>query len=244
MLPPAAVFVSDAHLGFAPREDAEAFHRFLATVPHLGEHLVINGDLFEFFFAYRSVIPRVALPTIEALRALKASGVRITLTGGNHDRWGNDFWGDDLGIAFHPVGVELQLAGFTTMVRHGDGVGESHWTSKVMHAVTRRQLTATLYRWIHPDLGLAMVRRLSPHLAGKAHDPEAVDRAARQQRSRAETILAERPDIDVLVLGHTHRSQLVSVGERRWFLNPGAWVEGYRYARLTEAGPVLEQFAG
>lgn len=240
----AAVIVSDAHLGFAPREDAEAFHRFLATVPDLGEHLVINGDLFEFFFAYRSVIPRVALPTIEALRALVASGVRITLTGGNHDRWGNDFWGDDLGIAFHPVGAELQLAGFTTMVRHGDGLGESHWTSKVMHAVTRRRLTAAIYRWIHPDLGLAMVRRLSPHLAGKAHDPEAVDRAARQQRSRAETILAERPDIDVLVLGHTHRSQLVPVGERRWFLNPGAWVEGYRYARLTEAGPVLEQFAG
>ncbi len=82
------MIVSDVHLGHAPPEVADAFRRFLERVPDLGEHLIVNGDLFEFWFEYREVIPKRAFPTLEALGRVRRAGVQLTVTGGNHDRWG------------------------------------------------------------------------------------------------------------------------------------------------------------
>jgi len=91
------VFVlADAHLGGVPDAVASALHAFLDTVPRAGDHLVINGDLFEFWFEYDSVIPRRAFPTLARLAAARDRGVRLTVTGGNHDRWGRGFWQREL----------------------------------------------------------------------------------------------------------------------------------------------------
>jgi UDP-2,3-diacylglucosamine hydrolase len=242
MLPPAVLVVSDAHIGYAPRESTDRFHGFLEVVPELAGHLVINGDLFEFWFEYRSVIPRAAYPTLEALGTLRSTGTRITMIGGNHDRWGGEFWRDELGAEFFPHSAELDLAGFNALVRHGDGVAESQRSSRVLRAVVGHSITPRLFRWIHPDLGIGLVGKMSPYLAGKERDPASVDRAARQQREQAEALLGNSPDLSLVVFGHTHRSQLVEVGQRRWFLNPGAWVEDHCYARITPDGPTLERF--
>ncbi|MEE8572855.1 MAG: UDP-2,3-diacylglucosamine diphosphatase [Gemmatimonadota bacterium] len=236
------MIVSDAHIGHGPREPAEQFHRFLQVVPDLCDHLVINGDLFEFWFEYRSVIPRGAYRTLEALSAVRRAGVRITVIGGNHDRWGGPFWREELGADFHPHAAEIDLVGFRALLRHGDGLTESQWTSRVLQAVVGHSMTARLFRWIHPDVGMGLVNRMSPHLAGKARDTASVDRAAQRQREHAEALLTARQDLDLVVLGHTHRSQLVEVAPERWFLNPGGWVDGQRYARVTEDGPKLERF--
>ena len=81
-----AIVVSDAHLSADSGDAGSAFHRFLEAVPDLGDHLVINGDLFEFWFTYRAVIPRAVFPTLAALAHVRKAGVRLTVTGGNHDR--------------------------------------------------------------------------------------------------------------------------------------------------------------
>jgi UDP-2,3-diacylglucosamine hydrolase len=88
------VIVSDAHLGPRTPEVTATFLRFLAAVPSLGTTLVVNGDLFEFWFEYGSVIPRRAFPVLSGLRRLRDAGVELAVTGGNHDRWGGAFWED------------------------------------------------------------------------------------------------------------------------------------------------------
>ena len=104
------VFVlSDAHLGGVPDAVASALHRFLDTVPNAGDHVLINGDLFEFWFEYDSVIPRRAFPTLARLAAARHRGVRLTLTGGNHDRWGRGFWQRELGADPSVVGRTLEV---------------------------------------------------------------------------------------------------------------------------------------
>ncbi len=237
-----AIVVSDAHLGYGPDDVTARFHQFLEAVPALGDHLVINGDLFEFWFEYRSVIPRRAFPTLEALGALRRAGVRITLTGGNHDRWGGAFWTEQLGAAFHPDGVELELAGLRASVSHGDDLGGERRSARLLHWITRHQATIGLFRTLHPDLAFALVRRLSPRLAAGARDEATRRRAAARQLDRARTILDRRADLDLVVYGHTHVPSLVAVEERRWYLNPEAWAEGFRVASVTAEGPTLQQF--
>ena len=242
--PSCAVIVSDAHLGYVPQSVSDAFHRFLSRVPDLGDHLVINGDLFEFLFEYRSVIPTSAFPTLERLAVLRRSGVRVTATGGNHDRWGGRFWRRTMEIDFHPRGAEFDVGGHAALVAHGDGLSETRAGARLLHHVVSSPITTTVFRWLHPDLGLALVRRLSPVLADKAKDARTRDMVAAAQERYARRLLSERKDLDLVVLGHTHQAAMKEIESGRWYLNPGAWSDGLRYALVNAAGPKLCRFEG
>lgn len=234
--------VSDAHLGGVPGAVGGALHEFLDTVPRSGDHVVLNGDLFEFWFEYSRVIPKRAFPTLVRLAGLRDRGVRLTVTGGNHDRWGRDFWREELGAGFHREGVELELAGWRAFVAHGDGIAEQHAAARVLHGLTRHRLTAALFRWIHPDLGHALVERFSGLLGERTRSEGVLEKAASAQEAWARKLLAGRGDLNLVVLGHTHRPMLTAVGERRWYVNPGAWMDGFRYATITDRGPELRTY--
>ncbi|HET7040004.1 MAG TPA: UDP-2,3-diacylglucosamine diphosphatase [Gemmatimonadales bacterium] len=236
------VVVADAHLGSADPADAAAFLRFLDAVPDLGRHLVINGDLFDFWFEYRSVIPRRAFPVLSALHRLRGRGVAITLTGGNHDRWGGPFWTDELGATFLGRGGSLDLAGWRAFLHHGDGLVERHVAARVMHAVTRWPLTAAAFRLLHPDLGIRLVHAMSGLLAESTRDGPALDRAAAAQAGWAREYLARNSAVDLVVLAHTHRAACEAAGDRRWYLNPGPWMGERRYAVVDAQGPALRAF--
>lgn len=237
------MIVSDAHLGHAPPAVADSFHQFVRQVPAMAQHMVINGDLFDFWFEYRRVIPRDAFATLSVLRELRERGVSLTVTGGNHDRWGGDFWVKELGAAFHSEPTVLDLAGFRTFLAHGDGLAESRAASRIMHRITRNPITTGLFRLIHPDLGFWLADRLSGTLAEQTRDAPALDRAAAAQEAFALDLLNRRTDLALVILGHTHRPALRPAGERRWYLNPGAWMDGGCYALLEGSGPSLRRFS-
>lgn len=237
-----AIVVGDAHLGHAPPAVADAFHRFLAEVPAPGDHLIVNGDLFDFWFEYRSVIPRYAFPTLAALDRARHRGVRLTVVGGNHDRWGPAFWERELGVAFHSHALELALAGWRAYVAHGDGVADPLPASRWMRAVAHHPWTATLFRWIHPDVGFWMARRLSRGVAEHTRDERILARAARLQETYARNLLDRRKELDLVVLGHTHRPVVAAIEPRRWYVNHGAWMDGFSYAVITARGPELRRF--
>lgn len=236
-----AVIVADAHLAAAgPTRDA--FLRFLAAVPAMGGHLVINGDLFDMWFEYGTVIPRSAFPVLSTLHGLVRDGLAVTVTGGNHDRWGGPFWRDDVGATFHSGAARLALAGLRAEVRHGDGIAETHVTARAMHRVTRWRATVAAFRWLHPDVGLRLAKALSGRLAQQTRDGAVLERAAAAQGRWARDRLAQDPSLDLVVLGHTHRPALEAVASRRWYLNPGAWCEGQCYAVVAPDGPELRTF--
>jgi UDP-2,3-diacylglucosamine hydrolase len=238
------VVVADAHLGQAPASVKEAFHRFLDAVPDLGDALLINGDLFDFWFEYRRVIPRRHFESLAKLHELRARNIPITLIGGNHDRWGGDFLTRDLGIAFYPRCAELDVAGRRAFVAHGDGVAEQHWAAAALHRITRHPLTARVFRALHPDLGFWIADRLSGRLADNTRDAAVLDRAAAAQAQYARTLLERRADLGLVILAHTHRPALERMPDGRGYLNPGAWIEDQRYATITASEINLQVFQG
>jgi len=235
--------VADAHLGQVPPATVAAFHRFLETVPRDSDQLLIDGDLFDFWFEYGAVIPRRHFPHIARLRELRARGVRITLMGGNHDRWGGPFLTEDLGIVFHADPVELTLAGRKAFVAHGDGLTEQHWSAALVHRILKHRWTISVFRALHPDLGFWIADRLSGTLADSTKDRAVLDRAAAAQERWANDLLDRRPDLSLVVLAHTHRPRLVVRPDGRTYLNPGAFLDGGRYAVITEQGVELLQFS-
>jgi UDP-2,3-diacylglucosamine hydrolase len=241
-VPTRVIVVADAHLGQVPPAIESAFHTFLEAVPDMGDMLLINGDLFDFWFEYGSVIPRRHFGTVAKLHTLVARGIPITFVGGNHDRWGGDFLIKDLGVAFHGGEAEVDVAGRRAFVAHGDGLTEQHWSAKVMHRVTRHGITIRLFRALHPDVGFWIAHKLSATLADNTRDPAVLDCAAQAQARYAREALARRPDLGLVVLAHTHRPALEQLPDGRAYLNPGAWLDGSRYAVVTRDSIELKTF--
>jgi UDP-2,3-diacylglucosamine hydrolase len=235
------VIVSDAHLGATPPAIEEALLAFLETVPDLGDSLLVNGDLFDFWFEYRRVIPRSGFRVAAALAALRKR-VPIVMIGGNHDRWGGSFWREDLDIGFFPFRTEFAVGARQVVAVHGDGLTEQHWSATLMHRLTSNRVVVGAYRAMHPSIGFWLADRMSHGLGNTTRDPAVLDRAASLQREWAEQTLKETPDIGLVIMGHTHRPAITEPEPGRQYLNPGAWLDGFCYAVATERGAELKRF--
>ena len=241
MLGHTLVVVSDAHLGVAPPAIEEALLEFLDVVPTLGDCLLVNGDLFDFWFSYSRVIPRRGFHVAAALARLRRR-MPIVMVGGNHDRWDTHFWEQDLGLRFAPQRATFRIGHRTTTAIHGDGLTEQRWQAKLIHRLIQHPATAAVYRILHPDLGFRLVDLLSPALGDHTFDEATLERAASLQRAWAERFLAEEPSVGLVILGHTHRAAVSEPMPGRQYLNPGAWLDGFRYGIATESGAELRSW--
>ena len=127
---------------------------------------------------------------------------------------------------------------------HGDGLTEQHWSASLLHHVLKHRWTITAFRALHPALGFWLADRLSGVLADSTKDSAVLDRAQAAQRAYALALLARRPDLDLILLAHTHRPAVETVTPGRTYCNPGAWLDGFRYAVVTRSTVELRQFTG
>src|ERR671917_2112619 len=125
------VVVSDAHLGVAPPAAEEVLLEFLQACPTMGDCLLVNGDLFDFWFTYSRVIPRHGFHVAAALARLRRR-LPIVMVGGNHDRWDRDFWERDLNLTFSPHRATFEIGTRKVTAIHGDGLAESRWQAKLI----------------------------------------------------------------------------------------------------------------
>ena len=233
--------VADAHLGVTPPAVEEALLEFLHQAPTLGDSLLVNGDLFDFWFSYRRVIPREGFAVAAALGQLRKR-MPVVMTGGNHDRWGDDFWHRDLGIEFVPLETTVTVGGRRILAVHGDGLTEEHWSAQLMHRITRHPATAATWRALHPDLGFWIVDKMSRVLGSTTRDPNVLERVSARQREWAARRLQDDPTLGGIVMGHTHRPAVEELFPGRIYVNSGAWMDGYKYAVIMEDGARLESF--
>lgn len=233
--------IADAHIGAAPAAVEDALLAFLDHVPSLGDTLLIDGDLFHFWFTYRRVIPRQAFRVAARVAAL-ARSVPVRIVGGNHDRWGDDFWSGQPGVTFNRGELRFDVGGRRVRALHGDGLTPGRTPRALMQRLIAHPITSAAYRLLHPDLGMRLVEAASPILSGPADRPAARARKAAAQCESARRLLAGDRDTDLLVLGHTHTAALVEVFPGRHYLNPGAWLEGLQYAVVTATSAELRRY--
>ena len=231
-MPGPVYLVSDVHLGAVSPEREAAFRRWLAHAGSEASTLVINGDLFDFWFEYGSVVPRGHARTLGALAEVVDAGTPVMLMGGNHDWWGGAYLEEEIGVTFLRDPVVTDLAGHRTYLAHGDGLGRGDLGYRVLRTVLRGRVTRWAFRWIHPDVGARMARVVSKteHRQGGPTEDEK-GRADALEAWAVEKLVAE-DDLDLVVLGHTHIPRLREVGPGRWYVNAGDWVSHRSYLVL------------
>jgi len=226
------LIASDAHLGASPPDQERAFLAWLERAPDVASRIILNGDLFDFWFEYRTGTTRGYRVVLDLLRRAVDAGVRVTLVGGNHDWWAGTRLRDATGveIVHHPE--TLDLAGRRTLLAHGDGLGRGDLGYRLLRGLLRGRAPRLAFSALPPPLGDRIARGVS-RTARKADEwGPAQEARSRALAEWAEAALVADPELELVLLGHTHLPLLREVREGQWYVNTGDWLVHRSYVVL------------
>jgi UDP-2,3-diacylglucosamine hydrolase len=240
VLPAPCHLISDVHLGAAPPGVESQLLGFLRSLQGEGGSLVINGDLFDFWFEWKTVVPRVGVRVIAALADLRERGTPVLWLAGNHDCWGGEVLRDDYGIDYRLDPWEGAIAGWRARIDHGDGLRPKEDRGyRALRRVIRHRWSIRAFRALHPDVGSRLATG-SSH-ASRTYMPDDGDRGL---RDIAHAQLARRTDLELLVFGHSHVRRLERVAGGGVYANPGTWMDSPCYLRVTPERLELRRWTG
>ena len=196
-------FASDIHLGAGDPATARCTERrftaWLDAVSRDAEAIYLLGDLFDFWFEYRRVVPQGFVRTLGKLAELTDRGVRVVFFTGNHDMWVGDYLHRECGVEIHTEPQVVTLAGKRLFLAHGDNINVGHlpWLC-FMNRVFRSRPLRWLFSWgVHPDWAVKFGRWSFAQVAWRRVRPErdrTVDRLCpRPAADRSGRLLYLRP---------------------------------------------------
>ena len=156
---------ADLHLGVpsqkASIEREKKFIRWLNRIQNDAQEIIILGDLFDFWFEYKQVVPKGFVRILGKLAEMTDNGMKITLFAGNHDLWLKDYFPSELNI---PVIHQPQTYSFFDkkfFIAHGDGLGPGDTGFKIMKKGFKNPFLQFCFRWLHPDIGVGIANYFS-----------------------------------------------------------------------------------
>ena len=231
------LLASDVHFGAAPPAHQRAFLDWLDHAAVAASAIIINGDLFDFWFEYRWGVTRGQEEMVAKLREIVNAGVPMTLVGGNHDWWGGRYLTDEIGVEFLRKPVLRSIAGRTAFLAHGDGLGKGDHGYSLMKGVLRSPLTRFAFGLLPIDVGDRIA-------GGVSNTKDRWDQWGSAQQVRSAALedwalrkLASERELDLVLLGHTHLPLLREPEPGRWYVNSGDWVFHQSYVILEEGRP-------
>ena len=239
MLAPPSYVISDVHLGHASPETERLLLSFLRSLPGRASSLLINGDLFEFWFEWKSVVHRSGVRVLAALMDLRDAGIPVTMLAGNHDCWGGDVL-RDAGVDFQLGPWAGNLGGWRARVEHGDGLrAKEDRGYRALRYVLRNRLAIRAFGTLHPDWASRLAMGSSS--ASRNYQPRD---SGRGLRAVAESTLAADPSLELLIYGHSHVSALERMPSGNVYANAGSWLDAPTFLLVTPERIALRTWAG
>lgn len=228
-------FVSDLHLGLnavdASREREQKFIKWLDEISKDATQLFILGDLFDFWFEYKHVVPKGFVRTLGKLAMLKDSGLSIEFFTGNHDQWMRDYFESELGIPVHRKPQSYNFNGKKFIVGHGDGLGPGDRGYKAMKSVFTNPAANWAFSRLHPNFAMWLGKKWSENnrlLNGK-HEEHLQDESKEWLIGYCREVL-QKEHVDYFIFGHRHLAIDYKLNERSRYINLGDWLSFYSYA--------------
>lgn len=242
----ALYFASDFHLG-APndaqsREREQYLCAWMEQISADAAAVFLVGDLFDFWFEYRHVVPKGFVRFLAGIAALRDKGIPVYVFTGNHDIWMFDYLEQELGVTIFREPRIFLCAGKKLFVGHGDGLGPGDRKFKILKKIFTFPFFQWLFRWLHPDIGVAVAKKWSEH---SRTDP-AVEKFHGEEREwlfqYANKKALESP-ADYFIFGHRHLAlELPIAGTNSTYINLGEWFIHRTYLRFDGTGVKLERF--
>ncbi len=234
---------SDSHFGslWGGVEENEKVRRFLELTEKIGkvDRFILLGDIFDFWFEYRYVIPRVYFPILSRIAEM-AKDREVYYVCGNHDLWVGDFF-EDLGVKIVRDELRINFDDFKALFIHGDRIQKTDLGGQLTRFIMGNRVSRFLFSLVHPDLGFAMARFVSRMSRGRSMNKKIKEPVP----SAVERILEK--GVDLVVMGHIHLpfvkrvkdGLFVSLGDWMWHFTYGE-IEGKVFRLMRYPDEILE----
>lgn len=227
-------FSSDNHLGAPTMEESKPrekkFLRWLDEIKADAHAIFLMGDLFDFWFEYRTVVPKGFVRTLGKLAELRDNGIEIYFFVGNHDLWMNGYFEEELGIPVYHEPQAFTINQKQFFLGHGDGLGPGDKGYKRMKKVFRGRFFQWLFRWGHPDIGMKIAHYFSVKNKMISGDDDHIFLGEEKEwLAQYAKRKLENSHYDYFVFGHRHLPMQIQVGPSSIYFNLGDWITHYTY---------------
>lgn len=242
-------FFSDFHLGapdFASSQIREKkIVSFLDFAKQDAQIIIIAGDVFDFWYEYKTVVPKHFVRLFGKLAEITDNGIDVLLFAGNHDMWMREYFPTELGITiyFEPKTFTWNSKKF--YVGHGDGLGPGDHGYKFIKKIFRNKFCQWLFGQLHPTLGMGIANYFSRKSRHKTGSSDAIflgeDKEWLIIYSRE--ILAKE-HFDYFIFGHRHLPLVINLNDHAEYINLGDWITHFTYAVFDGSTVELKEWQG
>jgi UDP-2,3-diacylglucosamine hydrolase len=228
-------FLSDFHLGAPNVIDSLVREKkvvaFLDAIKHDAEIIFIVGDMFDFWYEYKTVVPKGYTRIFGKLAELTDSGIKIEFFVGNHDMWMNGYFEQEFNIPVHHHPKIYQFNNKQFYVAHGDGLGPADHGYKFLKKIFRNPLCNWLFGQLHPSIGMGLANYFSQKSKERTGTSEAFFMGEDKEwlLIYCQEMLAKQ-HFDFFVFGHRHLPIDYKLSETSRYINIGDWITNFTYA--------------
>lgn len=240
-------FASDQHLGAPtpeksfPRE--KKFVAWLNEIKKDAEAIFLLGDLFDFWFEYKTVVPKGFVRVLGKLAEIKDAGIPIYFFVGNHDLWMTDYFEKELNIPVYHKPEVFLIDNKKVFIGHGDGLGPNDKGFKRMKKVFTFPLFQWMFQWLHPDLGVKLGQYMSVKnkMISGDEDFKFLGNEKEWLVQYCKRKL-ESNHYDYFVFGHRHLPLDIQLQENSKYINLGDWITHFTYAEFFKKELLLKKY--
>ncbi|MDR2234259.1 MAG: UDP-2,3-diacylglucosamine diphosphatase [Tannerella sp.] len=243
-------FAADAHLGNRyitdPMETEKKLVRWLDSIKDDAQAIYFLGDMFDYWYEYKYVVPKGHVRFLGKLAELADRGIEIHLMIGNHDIWMFDYLPAEIGATIHQGPLTINLLGAQFLLAHGDEVGKHTFGFRFLQSLFRNKICQFLYAGIHPRWTFGLARRWSynSRKKGMPEMSENLEWSVGYLIDYAKQCLSSNPEIRFLIFGHQHKMVDMQLSPTTRLLVTGDWMKYFSYIRWDGNDLTLTRFEG
>lgn len=240
-------FISDLHLGASylrnPHDYERRVVKWLRSIKEDAKSLYLMGDILDYWYEYRNVVPRGYVRFLGALAELADSGVEVTWFIGNHDIWIFDYLPNEIGVKVVDGYQVKDIDGKRFFLSHGDGLGKLKFGFRVIRSVFRNRFCQWLFSAIHPRWTVPFAHRWSSHSRNFSEEKPIFEGEDKEPFiSFARNYVKENGHIDYFVFGHRHVLLDYLIGEDSHLIVLGDWIHHFSYGKYDGHDFTLHEF--
>jgi UDP-2,3-diacylglucosamine hydrolase len=227
-------FASDFHLGLkaegAPAEREKKVVKWLNTIAPEAREVFLVGDIFDFWWEYKLVVPKGFTRFLGTVSAMTDSGITVHFFTGNHDMWVGNYLSDECGVIIHTSPFTQTIDCKKFLIAHGEGLGSKSTGYRILLAIFRNKPLRAMYSMLHPSIGVGIGHKWS--LSSRLGKGITLDFLGEEKEDliRYSRSVLQNDKIDYFIFGHRHLALAYKLEQGTQIIFLSDWIKQGSYA--------------
>ncbi len=238
--------VSDFHLGIPSFEESAVREKrivsFLNSIKPQCNELYIVGDIFDFWFEYKTVVPKGFVRLLAKLAEFVEDGIPVHVFHGNHDLWQFGYLEKEIGCKVYSKPIIKTIAGKKLYIGHGDGLGPKQHKFKFILSVYRNYFFQRLFAFFHPNIGIGLANYFSQKSKEETYSDNHAFYGENEFLIQHARNFLKYEHIDYFIFGHRHLPMIYKLNNQSNYINLGDWIDYNTYLELDENEVTIKSF--